>query len=100
MPSSEPMKTLPAEMAAEDLMGPPVLNCQLTERASGNSPGETPVRPGLPRNMGQASAVAEPSARAATQIAIAKAILSKNLTGENIVHEKPPRKKIVPTRIN
>jgi hypothetical protein len=50
--------------------------------------------------MGQESAVADPSARAAAQIAIARAILSKNLTSENIVHEKPPRKKIVPTRIN
>src|SRR5688572_22505252 len=58
------MNARPPTIAAEDLMGPSVLNCQWRPSLSGNFPGATPVRPGLPRNIGQLSAVATPSADA------------------------------------
>src|SRR5256885_8154771 len=47
------MNTRPSTIAAEDLTGPPVLKLQSNDNLSGKAPEATPVRAGLPRNIGQ-----------------------------------------------
>src|SRR5437762_7862036 len=53
MLSPEPMNTRPSTIDADDLTGPPDCKLQSNDNLSGSEPEATPVRAGLPRNMGQ-----------------------------------------------
>src|ERR1051325_1653146 len=64
-----------------------------------------PVSPGLPRNIGQESAVATPAAATVEKHRLASAARQRLLqilaiTAQNIAHEGRSGKKIVPIRIN
>src|ERR1043166_7462228 len=56
LPSSDPTKTRPPTMAAEDLTGPPVLNDQSRLSLAARVLLATPLSDGAPRYMGQSAA--------------------------------------------